>query len=90
MFINSRAPSVTVALASKLYTPGERSYAWYFMFCFTDWIHEQYPPTETKPKEETSSFDRGLEIPAIPEEEEYTSSFDRGVEIPLYGEPDEE
>jgi len=74
----------------QLYTPGERSYAWYFMFCFTNWIHEQYPPTETKPKEETSSFDRGLEIPAIPEEEEYTSSFDRGVEIPLYGEPDEE
>lgn len=30
------------------YEPGKKSYAWFFMFMFNDWIHEQYPPKDTK------------------------------------------
>ena len=26
------------------YMPGKKSYAWFFMYMFNDWIHEQYPP----------------------------------------------
>jgi hypothetical protein len=26
------------------YIPGQKSYAWFFMYMFNDWIHEAYPP----------------------------------------------